>query len=509
VKPAEESLLRDRFATLAGADDGEWRDVRRRARRRLGVTAAVASAFVVALLAAGFAVGGRVVGLFDVHGKTIALDSLSPREREMLVTSMCPHVALKTIPGKAPEAVCREGNPTIAEIANDGSEVHYRIRYPWGLTCVGSGPVGGFHDPNRGNFLIGMLGCNAGAPRNRLVPTPERPITIDLVAGASRDEPGMHVLRVSGLAGEGIEKVALLAHGARLVTSVRDHAYSFTKIPDRHWTAIAALDSSGAEVYREPVLGGPRVGSHRAPPPPPRAARRPRSRGPLVQRISSPVASVDVYRNAFAVLQFASTSSDAYRRLARSAATVNGRVGFTCGKVAYGSGRWKDLAGGATVQLRPTLKASFGNGPFAGGTPPPYDFCEVSGTYGRYWNDEEGTHELVEVPLTAIGRRYLVERATARDLVYFVRTKKLHRIRLAIHRGEQGPSADELARIFGPRVVPLATREGSAPEGKVGVWTDGRIIVASELTPSGRRLYVTVRGARIGATNIRDLAFVF
>jgi hypothetical protein len=145
-----------------------------------------------------------------------------------------------------------------------------------------------------------------------------------------------------------------------------------------------------------------------------------------------------------------------------------------------------------------------------GGFPtPPYDYCQVSGTYGRYWNDEEGTHELVEVPFTAIGRRYLDERATARDLAYLVRTKKLHRIRLAIHRSEAGRSAHKLARIFGPRVVPLAGRDATPPKGKVGVWTDGRLIVASELTPAGRRLYVSVRGVRIGATNIRDLAFPF
>jgi hypothetical protein len=140
---------------------------------------------------------------------------------------------------------------------------------------------------------------------------------------------------------------------------------------------------------------------------------------------------------------------------------------------------------------------------------PPFDLCQVSGTYGRYWNDEEGPHEIVEVPFTAIGRRYLGERATARDLAYFVRTKKLHRIRLAIHRGEAGPTAEELARIFGPRVVPLASRQASAPPGKVGVWTDGKIIVASELTPGGRRLYVTVRDVFIGANNIRDLSLTF
>jgi hypothetical protein len=47
------------------------------------------------------------------------------------------------------------------------------------------------------------------------------------------------------------------------------------------------------------------------------------------------------------------------------------------------------------------------------------------------------------------------------------------------------------------------------PSGKVGVWSDGKLIVASELTPGGRRLFVTVRGMRIGANNIRHLSFVY
>ena len=58
-------------------------------------------------------------------------------------------------------------------------------------------------------------------------------------------------------------------------------------------------------------------------------------------------------------------------------------------------------------------------------------------------------------------------------------------------------------------MVPLARRDATGPRRKVGVWTDGRVIVASEPAPDGRRLFVTIRGVLIGATNIRDLAFPF
>jgi hypothetical protein len=113
------------------------------------------------------------------------------------------------------------------------------------------------------------------------------------------------------------------------------------------------------------------------------------------------------------------------------------------------------------------------------------------------------------VPFTAVGGRYLSERATARDLAYLIRTRKMWPIRKAIHRGETGPSSAELARLFGERVVPLGARTDTPPSGKVGVWSDGKLIVASELTRGGRRLFVTVRGMRIGANNIRHLSFAY
>jgi hypothetical protein len=142
-----------------------------------------------------------------------------------------------------------------------------------------------------------------------------------------------------------------------------------------------------------------------------------------------------------------------------------------------------------------------------GGMPsPPYDFCEIAGTYGRYWNDEEGTRELVEVPFTAIAKRFLAERGVARDLAYLARNREMWPIRRAAQRGERVPTAAELVRIFGPRLEPLPRRDASPSAGKVGVWTDGRVIVASERAPDGRLLYVEIDGVRIAGGNIAGLA---
>jgi hypothetical protein len=514
LSTADERLVRERFAVLAGPGDDDWRDVCRRARRRRGTLAIAAIAVVAALVAAGLAVGARVIGLFDVKGSAVPLSSFTRNDRELL-ESMCPDPTISQRRAGPPRVVCGSGEPTVEKIADDGEVVHWRVRYPWGLTCVASGPVGGKRDPAFGDAKIANLGCNAWAPGQKVVPTPQRPITVDASLGSVKGDPRIRLFRVSGLAGEGVTAVGLVAtSGQPLKTPVRDRAYSFGSIPKRPWIAIAAYDAMGREVYRERLRG---VGQPVAPlthpakvwsPGPPK-----RPSGAPLQHASTADAVVDVYRNGVVEVQFTSKASEAYRRLVRTARFSSATAGVDCSKVGFSAGRWEALGGGSNAHVGPLMGARLGGGggahPIGGMPSPPFDVCQVSGTYGRYWNDEEGTHELVEAPFTAIGRRYLDERATARDLAYLVRSNKMHAIRLAVHRGRPAPSADELVRIFGPRIVPLATRDGTVPNGKVGVWSDGKLIVASERTPGGRRLYVTIDALRIGPNDIRDLSFVY
>ena len=180
MSTADERLLQERFAALAGPPDGDWRDVRRRARRRSGVVAVAAIAVVAALAAAGLAVGARVIGLFDVKGPEVPLSAFTQKDRQLL-ESMCPDPVISHGRGGAPRVACGSGEPTVRKIADDGVEVHWRVRYPWGLTCVASGPVGGRRNPAFGNAKITNLGCNAWAAGKKVVPTPQRPITVDAI----------------------------------------------------------------------------------------------------------------------------------------------------------------------------------------------------------------------------------------------------------------------------------------------------------------------------------------
>ena len=132
-----DDTLRGRFQALTGPADGDWGDVRRRVRRRKGRCSSRPRLLLVALGAAGLAIGGEVIGIFDVHGKRIPLNSFSPRDQEFLVTTMCPHpVAPRRVPGKSPKAFVTRAHRVSKRSRSDGSQVHYRIRYPWGMTCV-------------------------------------------------------------------------------------------------------------------------------------------------------------------------------------------------------------------------------------------------------------------------------------------------------------------------------------------------------------------------------------
>jgi hypothetical protein len=140
--------------------------------------------------------------------------------------------------------------------------------------------------------------------------------------------------------------------------------------------------------------------------------------------------------------------------------------------------------------------------------PPPYDGCEISDVYGHYWNDRLGPHSMIEIPLTATGRHFFEERASARDLAYFVRSVAVQKIRLS---QDPLPALNAFARRYPGRVVALSSPNASPPQGAVGFWVDKRRIVFSETTPLRRRLFVIAkrRSLRLEANNLGDLAFVF
>ena len=138
----------------------------------------------------------------------------------------------------------------------------------------------------------------------------------------------------------------------------------------------------------------------------------------------------------------------------------------------------------------------------------PYDGCEIAGLYGHSWWDAWGTRDAVEIWLTVRGRRFFNDRAAGRDLAYFVRSRRVQRIRLS-------PTPQLglrwFLRRYPGRVVALAQSSDHVPRHVIGVWVGPKTIRFVTTSSTGRRLFVVaVRGTlELPAKNLGDLAFVF
>lgn len=532
------SLFRERLAAFWNADDdSDWEDVCRRARTRRRWFPAAAAAAIALLLALAFApgvgLGGKIIGLFADRGEPVRVNELTRADRAMLL-SFCSDVELVTRPGKAPEKRCRGGAPKIDEIANDGKRFTWKVTFPGGATCIASGSVRPYHDLNRGDSHVGRMSCaSRGRDADRLLPSPKRPITVEL-GGSFSAKTRVTKIYVDGLAGQGVASVGLVeTDGSVLKAPVKGSTYTLRSTEMRPWVAIAAYDELGKEVYREPLRGlsgferrpsrvpRPRPLQKPKPPPPPPLPELP-SEAPL-QRAEAGGVAVDVYRSGFVAVRFGSTTSSSYRLLDQGVRGTkkyefsgNAHVSVGCAKLAYGAGTWASIDAGTSTPLRRELRFSVsGGGGRAFGAPsgpsPPFDACWATAPYGVRWGNPNRMHYAVEVPFTPLGRRYFGERAAARDLAYFVRSPKLSAIRDAMkHRGVAAPSARSIAARFRARVLPVRSRTAGPPAGYIGVWSDRRsVIVASTRAPDGRRFYITLQRGRIGARNTHRLAYVF
>ena len=127
------------------------------------------------------------------------------------------------------------------------------------------------------------------------------------------------------------------------------------------------------------------------------------------------------------------------------------------------------------------------------------------GSYGHTWNDAHGTHDTIEIPLTARGRRFFAERAVARDVAWLARARIFHDIRYA----QQPLTTDVVASRLGSHVIPLGGPEATPPIGKLGIWlgAPSRIVLVERAT-TGRRLYLDIRHGVKYKTNLLGLTQV-
>jgi hypothetical protein len=252
-----------------------------------------------------------------------------------------------------------------------------------------------------------------------------------------------------------------------------------------------ALDARGKRLPRHPEWG------RRQTPPPnlwgPRAQKvSPSQLGAVLQHGEARGVKLAVGENGVVVFDARRIDAAVKRVLSGTSAW------FACFQLSGQNVRHNGSAGVSTA-LAPEVAFR------VAGIKPHYDGCEAGGGYGHRWHDQYGPHSALEIPLTQRGIRYFEDRATARDLAAFVRSKKTQ----AIRRKTGAALVAALRRSYGNEVHILTSATARPAPGQVGVWNRGTRTIFSEVSHLAARFYVEFDDGKLRTQNLRGLAFVF
>lgn len=271
-------------------------------------------------------------------------------------------------------------------------------------------------------------------------------------------------------------------------------------------TAIELRDKAGRLLARQPVVyeDHASLAKRRArlrealenasqlPPPIRRSPKLPPPTAPL-QRGEAGGVSVVVGKNNVAVFD-TSDATPSVRRL------IAGRqVGYHCYRRLPYHTTPVSLGGSLTTFGSVAIRMQ------GQGVRPPYLGCDIQGTYGHTWPDRLGGHSAVELPLSPAGRRFFEDRAAARDLALFVRSRTMHETRKL-----SGPALRQAIRKhYGAAIAELGTPGETPANGQIGYTTQGDTTTFVKQSTTGRRFFVRIVDGHIKAQNVKPLAFVF
>ena len=346
----------------------------------------------------------------------------------------------------------------------------------------------------------GSGGCGGLFPSRRF------PVLDHSTFALRRGETAPRLIRIAGIAADAVVEFGIRDRRGRVVERVPvvENLFADAAPPQTPVGSVVGFDAGGRIVYRHSLF-------RRRPLPPrptttrPRPAPQPRPAPGerAIQRGAADGASVEVYRSGLVIFRLLARDSRAGRLL--SGTTVSAG----CIKLERFQGHvdpWEVLH---WKPFRPDLRVVIAGR--HGSPKPPFDACEIRGSYGRRWGTPYGYRSAVEIPFNLRARRFFADRAEARRLAYFVRSPALTAIRRALKQGAgPAPSSAAIAGRYPAGVVALAARTDRPPTGAIGVWSDANeIIEAVARGAGGRRLFVTIRAGRIARHNVEGLAFVF
>ncbi|MDX6452084.1 MAG: hypothetical protein QOH16_2133 [Gaiellaceae bacterium] len=304
-------------------------------------------------------------------------------------------------------------------------------------------------------------------------------------------------VRIDGIVVDQARSVALEDdRGHRLATTtVKNNLFSFAPPLPKGFLRVVVLDAQG-----KPLAPHPKWGEHQSMPVGlygPRATEaRPARLKKVAQRASAQGVTVSVEAaDKQPVVDF---DSSAIAPAAK--ARLTGRHAyFSCFAITGDNVRRARVAGDSGLwKPRFALKMT-------GYVKPPFDGCSVGGTGGHSWHDRYGAHSEVEVAFNERGKRYFEDRAAARDLAEFVRSKQTRSIRVKTG----APLVSALKRAYGSQVDVLGSRGAVAPAGRVGVFVSGPTTVFSEQSTVGVRFFVEFRNGKRVRDDLRGIAFVY
>jgi hypothetical protein len=407
-----------------------------------------------------------------------------------------------------------KGKVSIRLLASRGGRSFYVIEVhgPRISQCLAIGRAG------RPDLFLGFE-CGSGDD----FPSRQRPIA-DYSAFSGSRGGAVHIARLEGFAADAVAKVGLLDEDGKLVAPVPvvDNTYlRMTGFPKGRLEAIVAYDRRGKQVFCEDIARPFAGGTKNAQPCGPAGITpMPRRTGPVLpprpstalgrqlQHGASRGVKVDVYEPGTAIFDLQALDPEGRRLLSGP-----GGLSVSCLRARFYQGRWlADENGIHQAHFNPQLRWDGGRplrgDPFPHQVPPPYDGCELVGFYGHRWNDAFGTRAVVEIPLTAEGRHFFNDRATARDLAGFVRSGRVQRIRQS---PDPRPGLEAFVHRFPKRVLELSSPGATAPEHTIGFWIGDRTITFTATSSTGRRFFVVAkRGTlKLPERNLGDLAFVF
>jgi hypothetical protein len=475
----------NRLATSVGADgvvESHVVESDRRLRRRPLVLVLATATVVAAVTGSALALSGHLGGLFGgtpVH--------LSARER----------FELSVLTGFQTSKV--------TQIATREGLVFYALKQRNGRRCYGIGIVRKHLTPAQAQLRDRFDALDCGPGGSSGFPSKTLPL---LDSSPYRAGPPVYkpiMSRLLGFAADPVASVGVIGPHNTIVYSapVVHNVYVGSHPPKVEARGIVAFGADGKPLYVQcSARGG--CGSYRSSPAPPARKitpfRSPAPSGhPVTQDGAADGASVHI-RGSQVEFRLSNLPEQTRQRLTDN----KGRIGLACYRFVRFAGRlFNDGIGNSEKRFAPTLSVNLGSTDRR--VTAPFDGCTVTGTYGHSWNDGLGTHDTVEIPLTARGRRFFADRAVARDLAWLARARVFRDIRYA---NPMPPAASAAARL-GRHVVALPHPTATPPPGKIGLWTGtGARVVLVERTPTGKRLFLDYRHGRIYRTNFAGLTTI-